>query len=248
MAEEKDDETPTDIGRHLCLPPSYKEFKHTLKHHKEELSLVQLDSHVRLRKSFRDQESEKEKVKPDVGHPFIHMVKEKQVLYDVLFVPRLVGVVQRLSRDATEESRNASNPLSNFEKSRFDSSSSGVIICLYVDDMLIFGTDQLQVDENKSLLSSKFTMKDMVLSHQILKFAIWFWRPWNGKVQKKAEKTWKLDKVNSESFSRPRSFKLGAAKRANSRMFMLFTDFASIMKILAPRSRQRPSTEDSKTC
>ncbi|KAJ9536561.1 hypothetical protein OSB04_un000260 [Centaurea solstitialis] len=40
--------------------------------------------------------------------------------------------------------------------SRFDSSGSGVIICLYVDDMLIFGTDQLQVDETKSLLSSKF--------------------------------------------------------------------------------------------
>ncbi|KAJ9535802.1 hypothetical protein OSB04_un001045 [Centaurea solstitialis] len=45
--------------------------------------------------------------------------------------------------------------------SRFDSSGSGVIICLYVDDMLIFGTDQLQVDETKSLLSSKFAMKDM---------------------------------------------------------------------------------------
>ena len=40
--------------------------------------------------------------------------------------------------------------------SRFDSSGSGVIICLYVDDMLIFSTDQLQVDETKSLLSSKF--------------------------------------------------------------------------------------------
>ena len=43
--------------------------------------------------------------------------------------------------------------------SRFDSSGSGVLICLYVDDMLIFGTDQLQVDEAKSLLSSKFSMK-----------------------------------------------------------------------------------------
>ncbi|KAJ9538837.1 hypothetical protein OSB04_031570 [Centaurea solstitialis] len=45
--------------------------------------------------------------------------------------------------------------------SRFGSSGSGVIICLYVDDMLIFGIDQLQVDETKSLLSSKFAMKDM---------------------------------------------------------------------------------------
>jgi len=36
-----------------------------------------------------------------------------------------------------------------------------VIICLYVDDMLIFGTDQLQANEAKCLLSSKLAMKDL---------------------------------------------------------------------------------------
>nr|GEX18098.1 zinc finger, CCHC-type [Tanacetum cinerariifolium] len=45
--------------------------------------------------------------------------------------------------------------------SKFDSSGKGVIICLYVDDMLIFGTDQNQVDKIKKFLSSKFSMKDM---------------------------------------------------------------------------------------
>ncbi|KAM0055964.1 putative RNA-directed DNA polymerase [Helianthus debilis subsp. tardiflorus] len=45
--------------------------------------------------------------------------------------------------------------------SRFESSGKGVIICLYVDDMLIFGTDQDQVDKTKKLLSSNFEMKDM---------------------------------------------------------------------------------------
>ncbi|GJY40787.1 zinc finger, CCHC-type containing protein [Tanacetum coccineum] len=45
--------------------------------------------------------------------------------------------------------------------SKFDSSGKGVIICLYVDDMLIFGTDQSQVDKTKKFLSSKFSMKDM---------------------------------------------------------------------------------------
>ncbi|GJW87968.1 zinc finger, CCHC-type containing protein [Tanacetum coccineum] len=45
--------------------------------------------------------------------------------------------------------------------SNFDSSGKGVIICLYVDDMLIFGTDQNQVDKTKKFLSSKFSMKDM---------------------------------------------------------------------------------------
>ncbi|GJX53064.1 zinc finger, CCHC-type containing protein [Tanacetum coccineum] len=45
--------------------------------------------------------------------------------------------------------------------SKFDKSGKGVIICLYVDDMLIFGTDQNQVDKTKKFLSSRFSMKDM---------------------------------------------------------------------------------------
>ncbi|GJW48042.1 zinc finger, CCHC-type containing protein [Tanacetum coccineum] len=45
--------------------------------------------------------------------------------------------------------------------SKFDSSIKGVIICLYVDDMLIFGTDQNQVNKTKKFLSLKFLMKDM---------------------------------------------------------------------------------------
>ncbi|GJW40238.1 zinc finger, CCHC-type containing protein [Tanacetum coccineum] len=45
--------------------------------------------------------------------------------------------------------------------SKFDDYGKGVIICLYVDDMLIFGTDQNQVDKTKKFLSSKFSMKDM---------------------------------------------------------------------------------------
>lgn len=37
----------------------------------------------------------------------------------------------------------------------------GVIICLYVDDMLIFGTDLEQVKNTKKLLSENFDMKDL---------------------------------------------------------------------------------------
>ncbi|GJZ47302.1 zinc finger, CCHC-type containing protein [Tanacetum coccineum] len=44
---------------------------------------------------------------------------------------------------------------------KFDGSGRGVIICLYVDDLLIFGTDQNQVDKTKKFLSSKFSMKDL---------------------------------------------------------------------------------------
>ena len=52
--------------------------------------------------------------------------------------------------------------------SRFDNSGNGVIIFLYVDDMLIFGTDQDQVDEAKKFLSSSFDMKDLGEAEVIL--------------------------------------------------------------------------------
>nr|GEU68901.1 zinc finger, CCHC-type [Tanacetum cinerariifolium] len=44
---------------------------------------------------------------------------------------------------------------------KFEACGKGVVICLYVDDMLIFGTDQVQVDLTKEFLSSRFSMKDM---------------------------------------------------------------------------------------
>nr|GEU41407.1 zinc finger, CCHC-type [Tanacetum cinerariifolium] len=45
--------------------------------------------------------------------------------------------------------------------SKIDGSSKEVIICQYIDDMLIFGTDQVWVDLTKKFLSSRFSMKDM---------------------------------------------------------------------------------------
>ena len=41
------------------------------------------------------------------------------------------------------------------------SGDSGVIICLYMDDMLILGTDMDVVKSTKDLFSSKFDMKDL---------------------------------------------------------------------------------------
>ncbi|GKF82597.1 zinc finger, CCHC-type containing protein [Tanacetum coccineum] len=56
--------------------------------------------------------------------------------------------------------------------SKFDDSGKGVIICLYADDMLIFGTDQNQVDKTKKFLASKFSMKDMGEANAILDIKI----------------------------------------------------------------------------
>nr|GEW59932.1 zinc finger, CCHC-type [Tanacetum cinerariifolium] len=45
--------------------------------------------------------------------------------------------------------------------SKFNETSKEVMICLYVDEMLIFGTDQVEVDLTKEFLSSMFSMKNM---------------------------------------------------------------------------------------
>nr|GEZ70385.1 zinc finger, CCHC-type [Tanacetum cinerariifolium] len=55
---------------------------------------------------------------------------------------------------------------------KFDEASKGVIICLYVHDMLIFDTNQVQVDMTKEFLSSKFSMKDIGEADVILGITI----------------------------------------------------------------------------
>ena len=51
----------------------------------------------------------------------------------------------------------------------FKHDSNGcVIICLYRDDMLIFGTDLDRVIETKPFLNSKFEMKDMGEAYYVL--------------------------------------------------------------------------------
>ncbi|GJY32596.1 zinc finger, CCHC-type containing protein [Tanacetum coccineum] len=54
--------------------------------------------------------------------------------------------------------------------SKFDASGKGVIICLYMDDMLIFGTDQDQVNKKKEFLSSNLDMKDLGEAEILTKF------------------------------------------------------------------------------
>nr|GEW18909.1 zinc finger, CCHC-type [Tanacetum cinerariifolium] len=57
------------------FPPSWKDFKHTLKHGKDDLSLVQLGSHLRIEESLRAQDSDKGKGK-EVGGPSVNMTEE----------------------------------------------------------------------------------------------------------------------------------------------------------------------------
>ncbi|GKD08262.1 zinc finger, CCHC-type containing protein [Tanacetum coccineum] len=57
------------------LPPSWKDFKHTLKHGKDDLSLVQLGSHLCIEESLKAQDSDEGKGKEVVG-PSVNMTKE----------------------------------------------------------------------------------------------------------------------------------------------------------------------------
>ncbi|GJY63680.1 zinc finger, CCHC-type containing protein [Tanacetum coccineum] len=57
------------------LPPSWKDFKHTLKHGKDDLSLVQLGSHLCIEESLRARESDKGKGK-EVDGPSVNMIEE----------------------------------------------------------------------------------------------------------------------------------------------------------------------------
>ncbi|GJU18353.1 zinc finger, CCHC-type containing protein [Tanacetum coccineum] len=57
------------------LPPSWKDFKHTLKHNKEELTFVELDSHLRIEESLRVQDNDKTKGNNVAGPSVVNMVE-----------------------------------------------------------------------------------------------------------------------------------------------------------------------------
>ncbi|GJZ63173.1 hypothetical protein Tco_0619594 [Tanacetum coccineum] len=58
------------------LPPSWKDFKHMLKHNKDELSLIQLRSHFRIEETLRMEESGKGKGKDIAGSSSLNMVED----------------------------------------------------------------------------------------------------------------------------------------------------------------------------
>ncbi|GJU07735.1 zinc finger, CCHC-type containing protein [Tanacetum coccineum] len=57
------------------LPPSWKDFKHTLKHLKEELTLVELGGHLRIEESLRAQDNDKPKSNNVAGPSVVNMVE-----------------------------------------------------------------------------------------------------------------------------------------------------------------------------
>ncbi|GJW19499.1 zinc finger, CCHC-type containing protein [Tanacetum coccineum] len=60
------------------IPPSWKDFKHTLKHLKEELTLVELGSHLRIEESLGMQDSDKPKGNNVAGPLVFNMVEHNK--------------------------------------------------------------------------------------------------------------------------------------------------------------------------
>ncbi|GKE66946.1 hypothetical protein Tco_1521107, partial [Tanacetum coccineum] len=57
------------------FPPSWKDFKHNLKHLKEELTLIELDSHLRIEESLRAHDNDKPNGNNVVGPSVFNMVE-----------------------------------------------------------------------------------------------------------------------------------------------------------------------------
>nr|GEU34582.1 zinc finger, CCHC-type [Tanacetum cinerariifolium] len=88
------------------LPPSWKDFKHTLKHLKEELTMIELDSYLRIRESLRVQDSDKPKGNNVVGPLVFNMVEHNNF--------------SRANGSNTKESEDgSSNPLKGNESTHF---------------------------------------------------------------------------------------------------------------------------------
>ncbi|GJW13906.1 zinc finger, CCHC-type containing protein [Tanacetum coccineum] len=132
----------------INLPPSCKarsEARARLGTIERELTLVELGSHLRIEESLIVQDIDKPKGNNVAGPSVVNMYHKTADCYGI-------NSQSDYSLDGCEDS---------FLECKFDESDKGVIICLDVDDMLIFGTGQVQVDLTKEFLSSRFSMKDV---------------------------------------------------------------------------------------
>nr|GEY09811.1 zinc finger, CCHC-type [Tanacetum cinerariifolium] len=134
------------------LPSSWKDFKHTLKYKKEELTLVELGSHLRIEESLRAQDNDKPKSN-NIADGCEDMNGDLDKEAPKQWHQKFNEVV--LSNDYLH------NQADKCVYSKFDEIGKRVIICLYVDGMLIFGTNQVWVELSKEFLLLMFSMKDM---------------------------------------------------------------------------------------
>ncbi|GJU95107.1 zinc finger, CCHC-type containing protein [Tanacetum coccineum] len=143
------------------LPPSWKYFNHTLKHKKEELTLVELGSHLCIEESFRVQDSNKPKSNNVAGPSVVNMVKHNNSFRDC----KGVNVGNKANGSGTKGS--VDGPSNSLKDLKF---SSGKIILLFnvlhVPNKEEFGFKINIVNDNiTSAFMSTFKVNDSILWH-----------------------------------------------------------------------------------
>nr|GEV57552.1 zinc finger, CCHC-type [Tanacetum cinerariifolium] len=183
------------------LPPFLKDFKHSLKHGKDDLSLVRLVPTKSLKWHVGN-------VTKLVTLRMIVVVETRRITQALVFremglrtiLKTKVNAIARwidsrvtthickgrcwlLKNEPVEDGSvlymgdthfalvhgkgsvvlefSSEKSITLFNVLKFNESGKCVIICLYVDDILIYDTDHNQVDKTKKFLSSKFSMKDI---------------------------------------------------------------------------------------
>nr|GEX01617.1 zinc finger, CCHC-type [Tanacetum cinerariifolium] len=79
------------------LSSFWKDFKHTLKHKKRELTLVDLGSYLRIEESFRLQDNDKLKCNNIAGPSLVNMVEHNNSTRDAIFDENRFSSVTRIS-------------------------------------------------------------------------------------------------------------------------------------------------------
>nr|GEX75964.1 reverse transcriptase domain-containing protein [Tanacetum cinerariifolium] len=120
------------------LSPSWKDFKHTMKHNKDELSLVQLGSQFRIKETLRAKESGKGKGKEIAGSSSVNMIEDGKNKKTTKIPKERKGIMMYL-RILTHHKDDA--------------------FALWIDSGAT--CHAFQVDKTKEFMLSNFSIKDM---------------------------------------------------------------------------------------
>ncbi|GKA17188.1 zinc finger, CCHC-type containing protein [Tanacetum coccineum] len=145
------------------LPPSWKDFKHTLKHGKDDLSLVQLGSHLRIEESLKAQDSDKGKGK-EVGGPSVNMTEEGKKKHNKQNKGK-----KRSNENNSGSSSNKKPKLEMWQDMLMQFAVvDRFLICYYNNGMFMLNLNKVPDDSDSVYMSSSSTVVNTLLWHACL--------------------------------------------------------------------------------
>ncbi|GKA17588.1 zinc finger, CCHC-type containing protein [Tanacetum coccineum] len=144
------------------LPPSWKDFKHTLKHLKEELTLVELCSHLYIEESLRVQDSDKRKGNNVVGPSVVNMVEHNNFSRDC----KAVNVGNKANGSGTKSSVDGSS--NSLKGQNMFNKSLQVYYVTYVSEAYFLQDDNVACIVNDNIATSFMStskLNDSILWH-----------------------------------------------------------------------------------